>query len=237
VLLTTTCLTDRGLGDLDVVLVTPEAAPLALFGRAASDAVGALLEERRVTVRCNTHPVSVSRGKLELAPRGSILADKVVALPRLRGEPITGIPRDGGGFVPVDAYGRVRGLDDVFAAGDVTAFPVKQGGLAGQQARAAAEAIALRAGADVVPEPFRPVLRGLLLTGSVPRFLRAELAGGAGDTAVAQTSPLWWPPGKIVGRHLGPFLAERASLVLSEPPEGANLPVEVDLSSELPPDG
>jgi sulfide:quinone oxidoreductase len=74
-------------------------------------------------------------------------------------------------------------LDDVFAAGDVTAFPVKQGGLAAQQAEAAAATIAAATGADVQPRPFRPVLRGLVLTGGSPQYLRAELTGGTGDTS------------------------------------------------------
>ena len=59
------------------------------------------------------------------------------------------------------------------------------------------------------------MLRGLILTGSAPTFLRAELGGGRGDTSVAQPEALWWPPGKIVGRYLAPFLAERAGLVLT----------------------
>jgi hypothetical protein len=57
------------------------------------------------------------------------------------------------------------------------------------------------------------VLRALLLTGGAPIFLRAELASGNGDTSVAVTELLWWPPGKIVGRHLAPFLAERAGAI------------------------
>jgi sulfide:quinone oxidoreductase len=120
---------------------------------------------------------------------------------------------------------------DVFAAGDVTAFPVKQGGIAAQQASAAAESIAAAAGADVTPRPFRPVLRGLLLTGSAPTYLRAELAGGAGDTSTARDEPLWWPPGKIVGRHLAPFLAERAGAILSPPAGSDAVRVEVDLTA------
>jgi hypothetical protein len=114
-----------------------------------------------------------------------------------------------------DPHGRVRGLDDVFAAGDAVAFAVKQGGIAAQQADAAAETIAAAAGAPVEPQPFRPVLRGLLVTGEAPTFVRAELAGGTGDTSVAAAETLWWPPGKIAGRYLAPFLAERAETVLS----------------------
>jgi sulfide:quinone oxidoreductase len=93
----------------------------------------------------------------------------------------------------------VSGLDDVWAAGDLTTFSVKQGGIAAQQADAAAEAIAAAAGAEIDPAPFRPVLRGLLLTGLVPRYLATDHP--------ADTEPLWWPPTKIVGRYLSPFLA------------------------------
>ena len=57
----------------------------------------------------------------------------------------------------------------------------------------------------VEPSPFRPVLRGLLLTGMSPRFLRAE---GSPAVSVIDTEPLWWPPAKIVGRYLAPFLAQ-----------------------------
>jgi CBS domain-containing protein len=110
------------------------------------------------------------------------------------------------GFVPVDPHGRVPGLSDVFAAGDITNFAIKQGGLAAQQADAAAEQIAANTGAEVMPQPFRPVLRGLLLTGGRPRYLRQELTGGAGDASVADPEPLWWPPAKISGRYLAPFL-------------------------------
>jgi hypothetical protein len=74
------------------------------------------------------------------------------------------------------------------------------------------------------------VLRGLLLTGEAPTFLRAELGGGAGDTSIATGELLWWPPGKIVGRYLAPFLAERAGAILA-PPEGTEaLPVDVEVA-------
>jgi sulfide:quinone oxidoreductase len=90
--------------------------------------------------------------------------------------------------------------------------------------------MAARAGAPVEPEPFRPILRGLLLTGMVPRFLRAE-AG----TPFSQidTEPLWWPPAKIVGRHLAPFLAKHLGLaeVLPDAARGTAVPVEVELTA------
>ncbi|MBC8129254.1 MAG: efflux RND transporter periplasmic adaptor subunit [Rhizobiaceae bacterium] len=51
-------------------------------------------------------------------------------MPTLEGPQITGVPTDPHGFIPVTAYGEVRGLDGVYAAGDVTAHPIKHGGVA-----------------------------------------------------------------------------------------------------------
>jgi sulfide:quinone oxidoreductase len=144
-----------------------------------------------------------------------VVADAVVALPRLDGIPIPGIPADAHHFVPVAADGRIRGLEDVFAAGDLTTFPIKQGGVAAQQADAVAEAIAARAGVPITPEPFRPTLRALLLTGALPAFLRSELSADREATSTVATSPLWWPPGKIATRYLGPYLAEHAGDVVT----------------------
>jgi sulfide:quinone oxidoreductase len=135
-----------------------------------------------------------------------IAADAVVAGPRLSGPQLGGIPRNRNGFVPTDLLGRVRGAPDVYAAGDLTAFPIKQGGIAAQQADAAAEAIAAAAGAGVEPKPFQPVLRAVLVTGDRPTYLQVELRGGHGEASKASVDPLWWQPGKIIGRRLAPFL-------------------------------
>jgi hypothetical protein len=105
--------------------------------------------------------------------------------------------------VKVGAYGAVEGLSRVYAAGDGTTFPVKQGGIAAQQADTAAAAIAASLGAGVKPEPFEPVLRGRLLDGESSRFLRRRAA----DRGEVSLGALWWPPGKIAARRLGPYLA------------------------------
>ncbi len=199
--------------DAEVALVTHESAPLGLFGAEASAAVADLLEARGISVRTDAYPVAFANGELELVPGEPVRAERAVAAPRLEGLPIPGLPCNAEGFVPTDLFGRVDGVEDVFAAGDATAFPVKQGGLAAQQADAAASAIAAAAGAPVRPEPFRPVLRGLILTGGAPAYVRSDLAGGVGNSSAAATEALWWPPGKIVGRYLSPFLAERAAPV------------------------
>jgi sulfide:quinone oxidoreductase len=230
-LMTAGFLAGRGRESVEVVLVTPEEEPLQLFGRAGSKAVRDLLEQRHVELQTASSAVEFAEGELRLVPEGSIAADRVVALPRLRGPRIDGLPQTVEGFIPVDAHGRVHGFSDVFAAGDITSFPVKQGGIATQQADAAAELIAADAGADLTPEPFRPVLRGLLLTGRQPRYLQHAITGGAGDVSAASAEPLWWPPAKIVGRYLAPFLGAFAGV--ESPPEatagGDAVAVDVEL--------
>jgi sulfide:quinone oxidoreductase len=185
-----------------VAVVTAEREPLEDFGEEASRDVRALLRARGIELATERMASSFEDGRLWLGAEGSVAVDTAVALPILRGVRIEGVPCDASGFVAVDAFGRVRGLEGVFAAGDVTQHPVKQGGLAAQQADAAASVIAAQAGADVRPEPFRPVLRGLLLTAGAPRWLRAE--EGAGEVA---DEPPWWPPAKMAARYLGPALA------------------------------
>ncbi len=97
----------------------------------------------------------------------------------------------------------------MFAAGDATTFPVKHGGLAAQQADAVAEAIAASVGVDIDPQPFHPILRGVLLTGGPERYLRADISGGAGDDSTISSEALWWPPNKLAGRYLAPYLSHQ----------------------------
>jgi sulfide:quinone oxidoreductase len=214
-------------GRVHVSVVTPEAEPLHLFGRTASDALRDLLADAGVEFVGSAYPLELTEGRLLLSD-GSIPADRVVALPRLRGMRIDGIAQTAEGFVPVDEHCGALGADRVFAAGDITSFPIKQGGIAAQQAVVAAEAIAVLAGATLVPHPFRPVLRGLLLTGSEPRYLRRDLTPG-GDSEWASTAPIWWPPTKIVGRRLTPFLASVAGEQEPEAPDVAMVDVNVEL--------
>jgi sulfide:quinone oxidoreductase len=221
----------RGRSGHHLSLVTPEERPLAQFGVSASDAVSELLRQAGIEVHCDCHAVRAAGGQLELAPDGRLPAERVVTLPRLRGPSIAGLPGDAEGFVPTDLHGLVRGLDDVYAAGDATAFPVKQGGIAVQQADAVAEAVAARLGASIRPEPFRPILRGLLLTGAAPRFLEAHI-GDPGETSTVAVEPLWWPPGKIAGGWLARFL-HAEGIPLPPPPGGpGNISIELELSAE-----
>jgi sulfide:quinone oxidoreductase len=206
-----------------VTVVTPEAGPLRVFGRRASEQVAELLAEHDVEVLTGAHPVRYENGALGVIPGGLIEADAVVSLPRLEGRQIGGLPYDASGFVPVDDHARIAGLSHAFAVGDVTDFPVKQGGIATQQADVAAEAIAADLGCEVEANPLDPILRGVLWTGAKPRYLFGWLGGGHGETSVASERPPW-PidnPSKLIGRYLTPFLAEQGASSRTAPSAAA----------------
>lgn len=216
-LLTATWAWERGLRP-DLTLVTPESQPLEGFGEEASRQVSALLAEKGVSVVAGARPQEVASEGLVLAGDGELVpAERVVAMPRLVGRVFAGLPHDAEGFLAVDEHGRVRGLDCVYAAGDIAAYPVKQGGLAAQQADIVAEAIAAWVGAPVRATGFRPLLRGVLLTGDAPRFLRSDSGPDHRRRSIARLEALWWPPVKVAGRRLGPFLAARG---VGAPPAG-----------------
>ncbi len=196
----------RRLESVEITLVTHEAAPLDLFGPAASQLVASRLAEAGIDLRPSTVVTEFDDGTLRSAAGEVLKADAAVALPALQVRPLPGLPQRKNGFVQTDTAMNVAGLEDVWAAGDATWFPIKQGGLAAQQADAAARSIAARAGAHVPIEAFQPVLRGVLITGGVPDFLRSARADHGGGVAVAGHE-LWSPPTKIAAKYLGPYIA------------------------------
>jgi len=200
---------ERGLA-LESTVLTPEREPLEVFGSDASAAVRGLLAQRGVRFVGEAVASGVRRdGSLALADGGLIRADRVLALPELRGRRFTGVPAGRSGFVPVDGSGRVEGLDDVYAVGDMTTFPIKQGGVAAQQADVVAHTIAAGLGAPVKQVRASRVLHARLLGGESPVFVRTEfdwtgqpthgtvVCAGDEDEATAA---------KVLGRYLVPYL-------------------------------
>ena len=202
-----------------VTLVTPEKSPLAAFGPTASAGVARLLADERIDLRPGAHAQILSDTALR-AGSTWVEASRIVSLPLLRGLRVVGLPHDGQGFLPVDELCGVIGCDDVWAAGDGTARPVKQGGLAAQQADLAARAVLHRAGEPTRPEPYRPVLRGLLRTSTTPHYLRAELDRVAETSQISQ-QPLWWPPSKIAACWLPSYLARQDASRITAPEQPA----------------
>ena len=209
-LLTAARVRAAGVDDAELTLVTPESAPLALFHGTGSAAVGERLRDAGVRFAGDSYAHDYDGRTLALTPGERTLeAQRVVALPVLTGPSLGGVPCDPDGFVHVDEHGRVPGLPDVYAIGDATTFPIKQGGIAAQQADAVAASIARAAGASV-PEPStRPLLRAVLYTGDGPLYLRATITGGESVVSSASRHCPWWPPHKVAARYLAPYLADR----------------------------
>ena len=218
-LLTSRWLDQHGVSGVELSLVTHEASPLLVFGERISEHIAALLAASGVELICGQSVSAVADGQLlDEVGRPLLEADQVVALPALRVAEIPGIAQGRHGFIACDAEMRVDGTQNVWVAGDASWFPIKQGGIAAQQAEVAAGWIAAAAGADVLPEPFCPVLRAALLTGDEPQFMRREIGIGRADATTAlAASPLWWPPGKVAGPRLAPYLAREWGGSLADP--------------------
>ena len=194
--------------DLAVTIITAEQRPLAAFGENVSAGVAAILADADIQTIFGAR-VESSSGELIVHPGEQHLRfDRVVALPRLAGPAITGLPADADGFLPVTSRCEVTGIERVYAAGDATDFPVKYGAIAAQQADAAAASIAALAGAPAEPTPFDGVVHGALVSGRKhPRlYFTARIEGGLAQDSRTADTPTWSPEAKIAARHLGPYL-------------------------------
>jgi sulfide:quinone oxidoreductase len=165
--------------DVQTTIVQPEPSPLALLGDRAVGAIGAELERAGIAVASAEH-VSIERDHftgLVLQPSGQrVEVDRVLAMPILRGRTVSGIPVDGYGLIPIDAFCHVPRLDRVWAVGDCTSYPLKSGGVSAEQADVVAGDIAAIAGADVEPRSFDPG-HALELAGlPAARFIEQRLA-------------------------------------------------------------
>lgn len=222
--------------DVKVTIVTSASAPLALFGKPASDAMAAMLAERSIEVVAGNIPVRVTApGRVLLEPDDYVVvADELVALPELVGPELPrGLPRVADGFIPTDERGRVPGAEDVYAAGDCANYAIKQGGLAAQQADLVVEDLVARLHGVEPSEPTTPVLRGVLLTGAGRSYVRAEDFGD--PDAIVSGHALWWPPSKIAGRYLAPCLGvadEREALGREAAEAGVEVEVPVAPANE-----
>jgi sulfide:quinone oxidoreductase len=205
----------RGRGiELEITLISAEDSPLAVFGAPAAGAVAALLASEGIQTAMSVSCEVPESGVVSLRPgTGTIAVDRVIALPQFYGPSTPGVPkRARGGFIATDPYGRVRGMRNVYAAGDVTDFPVKFGAVAGLQAATAARTIARAAGAELELAPFSPVIHGALLGGARPLYLSAHLIGHhCHHSTVSDTAPQSLEAKPAAG-WLGPYLAQRTPL-------------------------
>lgn len=200
----------RRSADVEITLVTPERAPLEVFGMDASRAVADLLAERDIRFLGGSIPHSVGGdGALALRADAPVPADRVVAIPELYGPRLPGVPATWAGFTPTDSCGRVEELSDVYAAGDMTTFPIKQGGLGAQQADLVAHTIAAELGAPVKELHEARILRARLLHGDGALVLRTELdaLGRATGSTIEHRESRHAADLKVFGRYLTPYLS------------------------------
>jgi sulfide:quinone oxidoreductase len=209
---------DAGL-KLEATIVSPEEGPLQIFGAAASSAAKALLQRAHIRFVGSAHAEIPKAGEVILEPgERHLRVDRAIALPELEGPTVRGIPLGDHGFIPVDPYGRVLGVEDIYAAGDATNFPIKHDGIAAQQADAVAQSIAAAAGAPVTPERFHPVIRGMLLTDQAPMYLTARLTGGGSFSSQIAETPTWSPASKLTALYLAPYLDALDRETVHSPP-------------------
>ena len=214
---------DMGIDDAELSVITPEAVPLALFGLQAATvlrdelrAAGIHLHSATVARVTAGHPASIV-----LQPRTDRLeVDRVIAIPAVEGPAIPGTEQDQAGFIEVGAGWRMQGSEDVWAAGDAVAYPVKFGGLAAQQADIIAAEIARAAGAEVTVDNGPLTLQGVMMTGDAPRELTAA-------TPVQAASPMWRPTTKVFGEYLTPFLARLGGAPTADTRTGTGVEVRL----------
>ena len=199
-LLTSAFVLEDAIERVSLTLVTTEKAPLEVFGADSSAKVAEILRGRGITVLLESEALDVEEGLVRTSTGTAIQSDVTVSIPVIRAHEFPGVPIDDAGFIVVDDHCRVGTERTVFAAGDCTNQPLKQGGIAAQQADVAAAGIAAIAGAATQPEPLRPRLHAVLFTGE--GIVELGEADGRRTHEPAGQEPL----AKIDARYLTPYL-------------------------------
>ena len=68
------------------------------------------------------------------------------------------------------------------------------------------------------------------MTGTADHFMRYTIAGGGGHGEVSEDE-LWWPPAKVSGRYIAPWLATRGLAPTHHEPPPGGIDVELPLTA------
>ena len=217
---TTAWAKERGAA-LEVAVVTAEPTALQAFGPDVSERVWDRLRHDGVRLITRVELDRIDDGVLRLVHGPGIPADLTVALPRLNGPALRGLPHLSNGFTRVDDVGRVVGAEDIYAVGDMTDRPFKQGALAAEQGEVAARTIVGGARRASAGSTYRPELRASLNGAGVPLLLRNPAAKANVD---ADSVP--WPKNAGLGARLGPLMDARGvrwPAARTRPPQGVSV--------------
>ena len=214
-----------------ITVITAEAGPLDAFGPAVGQTVAAALARAGIELLTSVEVDGTRQSEgvaADLSTGRRMVFDRLVSVPVAAGRAIGGVAHDAYGQAIVEPDGRVRGSERVWAAGDATSLVVKHALLAVGQAGAAAEAIAASIGVGGTPTRYRPRLRGIIVD---PSHWLDQPVWVHPDEPL--THCLWWPPGRVTGPRLAPFIAQRdKALHLDFAWHPAGLPVDVPVAME-----
>lgn len=131
---------------IDMVLATPEASYIEAIGGEMHRPVSEELERHGIEGLTEKRAVGVTSDAVLFDDGSEIAYDLLVSGVSYSGNsPVSALPSDAQGFIRTRlATRQVVGQDEIYAVGDVSDYPVKQGYLALLQADAAAEHICAR---------------------------------------------------------------------------------------------
>ena len=193
------------------------------------------LDELGIQVVTSAYVADAPDGQLVVEPGARRLeADRVVALPRAAGPALPGVLNDAHGFIRCDRTARSTTPPPCGRRATRSRSPSSRAGWPRSRPTRSPRRSPRAPAPTCDPQPFRPVLRGVLLTGRGQAWMRNVVAGGDGE-GEAQRRALFWPPTKIAGRYLSPYLAALDhAQAIGEIPQPSGHPVELDLERERP---
>ena len=154
-------LSDAGLptSRLSFCLVADTADILPTFPIAFRERFQTILAERSIDIVTGAPVTRVEAGRLILDGHDALAADEILWTTQAAPAPwlaTTGLPLDENGFLRVDETLRVRGHDDLFAAGDSIAFPARALPKSGVYAVRAGPVLADNIRRTLLGRPLRP---------------------------------------------------------------------------------